>query len=79
MQFVSCVLLKTLIISQIFLVQSREFIKLENSTNQHVKSLILKWWEKNNEPKPFSCDFKIKTSYKSTFLNGPHHPELQIY
>ena len=79
MHFLSCILFKTLIISQILLVHSSNFIKAENSSNQHVKSLILEWWKKNNEPKPFSCDFKIKTSYKDTFLNGFVAPQIKAY
>ena len=79
MHFVSSILFKTLVISHIFLVQSSNFIKVENSSNQHVKSLILEWWKKNNEPKPFSCDFKIKTSYKDTFLNGFVAPQIKAY
>ena len=79
MHFLSCILFTALIISQIFLVQSSDFIKLENSSNQHVKSLIVEWWKKNNEPKPFSCDFKIKTSYKDTFLTGFVAPQIKTY
>ena len=79
MHFVSCILFKALIIAQIFLVQSSDLIKLENSSDEHVKSLIVDWWKKNNEPKPISCDFKIKTSYKDTFLNGFVAPQIKTY
>ena len=44
----------------------------------NVKDLILEWWKRNDESKPFSCNFKINRSYKNSFLVGIVVPEVKV-
>ena len=44
----------------------------------NVKDLILEWWKRNDESKPLSCNFKINTSYKNSFLVGIVVPEVKV-
>ena len=48
------------------------------SSPHNVKDLILEWWKRNDESKPVSCNFKINTSYKNSFLVGIVVPEIKV-
>ena len=64
--------------SSIVLVKTTDIKDSLCSSPHNVKDLILEWWKRNDESKPVSCNFKINTSYKNSFLVGIVVPEVKV-
>ena len=62
-----------------------EVIKSENHGQntllyeEQFKKVILDWWKNNNVPKPLQCNYKIRPSYKKTYLSKMSSPEIKSF
>ena len=72
------ILVSILIFSSIIPVETTDKNDSLDSSPHNVKDQILEWWKRNDESKPLSCNFKINTSYKNSFLVGIVSPEVKV-